>query len=187
VSEPVSGTATPSSALAEARARSAASHPVRVIVLGEIHRGDDGVAFIAVRAAVAALTPAVMSRVEIRETGQLDPADLVELPARGSAVVVDAVVGVPIGKVVVLSLEDVARGGDPGSAPRPRSSHVLPVDQLVALAAALRGSPPHGVLVGVGCERFGLGEGLSPAVEAAVPALAATIRAEVERLIAEAS
>ena len=71
--------------------------------------------------------------------------------------------------------------------PVPRSSHVLPVEQLVALAAALRGSPPRGVLVGVGCVSFGLGESMSPAVVAAIPAFTAAIRTEIERLVAEAS
>lgn len=185
--EPLPDIDIPPDAFAEARARSAAIRPVRVIVLGEPHRGDDGVAFVAVREAVAGLAPSVTAVVEVRETGQLDPADLVELAARGGAVVADAVVGVPVGEIVVLPLEVVAAGVPGGAAPVPRSSHVLPVDQLVALAAALRGNPPRGVLVGVGCERFGLGEPLSAAVAAVVPEFAATIRAEIERLAAEAS
>jgi hydrogenase maturation protease len=143
---------------------------------------------VAVREVAADLPPDVLDRVEIRETGQLDPADLVELAAAGGAIVVDAIVGVPAGEVVVLPLEMLA-AGTPGSGRQgcsgaiPRSSHVLPVDQLVALAAALRGAPPRGVLVGVGCERFGYGESLSPAVAAAVPLLAAVIRSEIARLL----
>jgi hydrogenase maturation protease len=187
VREPLPDVATPPDAFAEARARSAANHPVRVIVLGEPHRGDDGVAFLAAREAMAALAPPMCALVEVRETGQLDPADLVELAASGGAVVVDAVVGVPVGEIVVLPLEVGAAGAPDGSVPVPRSSHVLPVDQLVALAAALRGAPPRGVLVGVGCERFEFGESLTPAVAAVVPEFAATIRAEIERLVAEAS
>ena len=187
MSEPLPIAATSTGGFAEARARSAGNHPVLVIVLGERHRGDDGVAFAAVGAAMAALSPMAQSRVEVRETGQLDPADLVELPVGGAAVVVDAVAGVPVGEVVVLPLEAVAAGVSDAGSPVPRSSHVLPVDQLVALAAALRGSPPRGVLVGVGGERFGFGEGLSPGVEAAVPAFVAAIRVEVERLVAAIS
>ena len=172
-------------AYASARSIAAARHPIRVIVLGEPTRGDDAVAFPATRDAVAALPQAVRGRVEVRETGQLDPADLVELTAEGAAVVVDAVVGVDAGEVVVLSLERLAAlASEAGACPSPRSSHVLPVEQLVALAVALRGSPPRGVLVGVGGARFGIGEPLSPAVEAAVPDLAAAIRAEIERLAA---
>ena len=186
MTEPGPGAATPSGAFAAARARAAASHPVRVIVLGDRHRRDDGVAFVAVPAAIAELALQDAERVEVRETGQLDPADLVELADDGGAVVVDAVVGVPAGEVVVLPLGIVATARPTAGAPVPRSSHVLPVDQLVGLAAALRGAPPRGVLVGMGGEQFGFGEGLSPAVEAAVPVFAATIRAEIERQLAGA-
>lgn len=185
--EPAPGATAPSGGFAEARARSATDHPVRVIVLGESHRGDDGVGFVAVASVMAGLPPHIRARVEVRETGQLDPADLIELSSAAAAIVVDAVVGVPVGEVVVLPLELVAASSPATAAPVPRSSHVLPVDQLVALAAVLRGGPPEGVLVGVGGERFGFGEGLSPAVEAAMPRFAAAIRAEIERLVAEAS
>ncbi len=163
------------------------NQPVRLIVLGELHRGDDAVGFVAAREAMSGLGPSIAARVEVREAGQLDPADLVELVEGRGAVVVDAVVGVPVGEVVVLSLEAVAAAAPDARRPVARSSHVLPVDQLVALAGALRGSAPHGVLVGVGGASFGLGEPISPAVSDAVPAFAAAIRAEIERLVAEAS
>jgi hydrogenase maturation protease len=183
-------------AYADARSAAAARHPIRVIVLGEPQRGDDGVAYVATRSVVGALDPTIRDRLEVRETGQLDPADLVELAATGAAVVVDAVVGVPPGKVVVVPLGRLAtaaseEGGrrmdsdDP--IPTPRSTHVLPVDQLVALAAALRGSVPRGVLVGLGGSCFELGAGFSPPVEAALPAFGAAIRAEIERLAADAA
>jgi hydrogenase maturation protease len=165
-------------AFAAARARTAASHPIRVIVLGEPHRGDDGVAFVAVRQVMRDLDPSVAARIEVRETGQLDPADLVELAPDGAAIVVDAVVGVPAGEVVVVALEDIAGEG----AVQARSTHVLPVDQLVGLAAALRGSPPPGVLVGIGGERFAFEVGLSAAVSAALPAFVERIRTEVLRV-----
>lgn len=179
---------------ASARSAAAARHPIRVIVLGEPQRGDDGVAFVVTRAVVSALDPTVRDRLEVRETGQLDPADLVELATTGAAVVVDAVIGVPPGEVVVLPLGRLATAAsDDGGGwsasddpmPTPRSTHVLPVDQLVALAAALRGSVPRGVLVGLGGACFDLGAGFSPPVEAALPAFGAAIRAEIERLAAD--
>lgn len=158
--------------------------PIRVLVLGERHRGDDAVAFVAARRAVALLDEHDRPLVELRETGQLDPADLVELPGGGAAVVVDAVVGVPAGEIVVLQLErlaDLAAGriAREGREAMPRSSHVLPVDQLVALATALRGDPPKGVLVGIGGSRFELGSEPSPAVAAATDAFIARIAEEL--------
>ncbi|HYM85069.1 MAG TPA: hydrogenase maturation protease [Candidatus Dormibacteraeota bacterium] len=165
------------------RGRHGSARPVRIIVLGDRSRGDDAVAYLAVRDALAGLPDAVLARLDVRETGQLDPADLVEIPDGGFALVVDAVAGVPAGEVVRLPLGEVAPAAEGG--PVPRSSHVLPVDQLVALAGVLRGGDPPGVLLGVGAERFGFGEPLSPAVADAIPALAAAIRAELAHLGSE--
>lgn len=166
--------------LLAARAGRGSARPLRLIVLGDRQRGDDGAAAAAVPLALAALTPEARARVAVRETGQLDPADLVELPEGGAAIVVDAVVGVTPGVIVVLPLDALPAAGGP----TPRSSHVLPVDQLVALATALRGTPPPGVLVGVGASRFGIGEPFSPAVAEAVARLASAVAGEIERLVA---
>ena len=127
------------------------------------------------------------ARVEVRETGQLDPADLVELAADGGAVVVDAVVGVPVGEVVVLPLEVVAAGTRGTSAPVPRS------------AARATGGPARGARGGAardhrraacwsawGAAARARGAD-APAVAVAIPALTAAIRAEIERLVAAAS
>lgn len=66
--------------------------------------------------------------------------------------------------------------------PSPRSTHVLPVADVVALARVVRPGLPAGSFVGIGGERFGLGDGLSPAVEAALPAFVEAIEAAVDRL-----
>jgi hypothetical protein len=56
----------------------------------------------------------------------------------------------------------------------------MPPDQVIALGGALRGSLPAGMFVGIGVAEFGLGEGLSPAVQSGLPAfvdaLASAIR-----------
>ena len=133
-------------AYAAARASHGGSHPIRVIVLGEPHRGDDGVAFVAVRQAMRDLAATVARP----RRGPRDRSARPGRPRRAAR----------------------RRGGDrrrrrprrgrgrdrrhPARGPRDRgahparSSHVLPVEQLVGLAAALRGSPPPGVLVGIG-------------------------------------
>ena len=165
------------------RGRQSADRPVRLIVLGDRSRGDDAVAYAAAHEALVGMAESVRSRIDVRETGQLDPADLVEIPDGGAAVIVDAVVGIPPGQLISLPLraiEPVAEG-----TPVPRSSHVLPVDQLVALAGVLRGGDPPGLLVGLGAEDFEFGHPLSPAVAAAIPALARAVRKELERLVAE--
>ncbi len=163
------------------RVHRSAARPVRLIVLGDRSRGDDAVAYAAVHEALLGLSEPVRARVDVRETGQLDPADLVEIPDGGAALVVDAVVGVPAGQLVSLPLAELGPAAE--GRPLPRSSHVLPLDQLVALAGVLRGGDPPGLLVGVGAERFGFGDPLSPPVARAIPALAATVRRELERLV----
>ena len=164
------------------------TRPVRVIVLGERHRGDDAVTFPAARRALASLDGVARDRIELRETGQLDPADLVELPPGGSALIIDAVVGVPPGEIVTIPLgrlADLAAGRVERDAREamPRSCHVLPVDQLVALAAALRGESPHGILLGIGGACFDLGSEPSTAVVEALDGFAERIAGELADLL----
>jgi hydrogenase maturation protease len=147
--------------------------PVRLYVLGEANRGDDGAAFLAAGLLEArGALPA-----DVVPAGQLGPDSFVDLPAGTAVVVADAVVGVPPGTVVTRPLAEVATGG--GAAPR--SSHVMPLQQVLALAGIL-GGLPEGVFVGIGAASFELGAPPSPAVRAALPSFAAAIAREVERL-----
>jgi hydrogenase maturation protease len=152
-----------------------AADRMQLLVCGEPARGDDAVGF----AAVAALPAAARDRVNVVACGQLQVDHLLDVPADVACIVVDAAVGVPPGEVVTLSLADVAarRGGG-----APRSSHTLPPDQAIALAAALRGAAPVGVFVGIGGVDFELGADLSPAVRAGLPRLVESLVAEIERL-----
>ena len=147
-----------------------------ILVCGEPERGDDAVAF----AAVAALPAAVRDRADIVPCGQLEVDDLLEVTAGVPCIVVDAAVGVPPGEVVTVPLADIAarRGGG-----APRSSHALAPDQVIALAATLRGAPPDGVFVGIGGVDFDLGADLSPAVRAGLPRLVERLVTEIERLV----
>jgi hydrogenase maturation protease len=148
---------------------------LRLLICGEPARGDDAAAF----AAVTALPSAVRDRVDVVSCGQLQVDHLLDVPAGVPCIVLDAAVGVPPGEVVMLSLADVAarRGGS-----APRTSHTLAPDQVIALAATLRGAPPAGVFIGIGGADFALGAELSPAVLAGLPRLVEVIAREVERL-----
>jgi Ni,Fe-hydrogenase maturation factor len=96
------------------------------------------------------------------------------------AVVVDAAVGIAPGHVVTLTIRQIA--GDPES-PTPRSSHELPVDQVLGLADVLRpGGLPEGTFVGIGGRRFGYGRPLSRSVRLNMSAFQAAIAAELSRL-----
>ncbi len=148
---------------------------LRVLVCGETARGDDAVAL----TAVEALPTEVLARVIIVRCGQLEVGHLLDVPDGAACVVIDAAVGVAPGEIVAIPLDAIAaRGGTPG----PRSSHTLPPDEAIRLAAALRGRPPEGVFVGIGGSDFRLGAGLSPAVRSALPAFVDRLASEIVRL-----
>jgi len=150
----------------------------RVVVLacGEPERGDDAAAL----RAIERLPAATLEAVEIRRCRSLGPDDLLEIGPDEACLLVDAAVGVAPGQVIGGPLESLARPA-PGAA-SPRSSHLLPVEEAVRLAAILRPGLPAGSFVGIGGASFGLGEGLSSAVEDGLPAFVEAIAAGIERL-----
>jgi hydrogenase maturation protease len=162
-----------------ARDRTPARRRVPVFVCGDPSRGDDAAGL----AAVELLPPDVRARADVVMAGQLDVLLLLDLPADAPCVLVDAVAGLPPGEIWVrplVALVDRARGlADAGRAPEPRSSHELPLDQVLALAATLRARPPAGTFVGISGSCWDLGAPLSPAVAVALPAFAAAIATAV--------
>ena len=145
---------------------------VRVVGCGHPDVGDDALGLLAVRIARPALGPGV-DVIEIATADRL--VDL--LASDGDVIVVDAVRTssgtVPAGTLVREVASDEAFA-IPGTS---MSSHGLGIADAVRLAAAL-GPVPRVVFLGVEAERVAIGEGLSPAVERALPALVAAIVAE---------
>ena len=153
---------------------------VRLLVCGNADRGDDGAALSAVATLLPALPSALLECLEVRRCGHLRVEDLLDVPEGEVAVVVDAAVGIAPGHVVTLSIRDIVAGAD---APTPRSSHELPVEQVLGLANTLRpGGLPEGTFVGIGGRRFGYGRPLSRSVRLNMPAFQAAIAAELSRL-----
>ena len=152
---------------------------VPIFVCGEHARGDDAAGF----SAVALLPPGLREQVDVVPVGQLDILFLMDLPADAPCVVVDAVAGIRAGEVWVrplAALVDRARALQAsGRAPEPRSSHELPLEQVLALAATLRDAPPAGTFVGIGGTCFEVGTPLTAPVAAALPAFADAIAAEI--------
>jgi hydrogenase maturation protease len=147
-------------------------------VCGTADRGDDGAALSAVAGLLPGLPAHLLSALDVRRCEQLQIEDLLDLPEETGCVIVDAVVGVGTGEVVTLPL-DAFPGADRQAGITPRSSHTLPMGQLVELAAILRGRPVRGVFVGLGGRSFGYGRGLGRTVRAALPAFRAAIEAEL--------
>lgn len=141
---------------------------VEVLVCGAPDRGDDGAPI----AAAALIGDRAATNVRIRIVGQLDIDDLLAVPATAGVVIVDAAIGLRGGRIVELPLTGLI-GREDG--PRPRSSHALAFPEVVGLAEFIRGRPMCGRVVVIGGSSFGLGEALSPAVAAALPALTTAV------------
>lgn len=153
---------------------------VRLLVCGNADRGDDGAALSAVATLLPSLPPAMLERLEVRRCGHLRVEDLTDVPANEVAVVVDAAVGIPPGHVITLPIDRIL--ADPES-PAPRSSHELPIDQVLGLAQVLRpGGLPAGTFIGIGGRRFGYGRPLSRSVRLNMTSFQAAIASELARL-----
>ncbi len=153
---------------------------VRLLVCGNADRGDDGAALSAIATLLPSLPSALLERLEVRRCGHLRVEDLMDVPAGEIALVVDAAVGVPPGHVVTLPIAQIV--ADP-TAPTPRSSHELPIEQVLGLAQAMRpGGLPEGTFVGIGGRRFGYGRPLSRSVRLNLTKFQAAIATELARL-----
>lgn len=153
---------------------------VRLLVCGNADRGDDGAALSAVATLLPSLPSAMLERLEVRRCGQLRVEDFTDVPANEVTIVVDAAVGIPPGHVVTVSIDRILT--EDGS-PAPRSSHELPIDQVLGLAQVLRpGGLPEGVFVGIGGRRFGYGRPLSRSVRLNMASFQAAITVELARL-----
>ena len=150
------------------------TRPIRMLVCGNAERGDDGAALAAVAGLLPGLPPHLLQLLEVRRCEQLAIEDLVDLAPDTACVIVDTVVGVPVGEVVTMPLTEVA-SRDGAAGVTPRSSHVLPIGQLVAIAGILRERPIEGEFVGLGGRSFGFGRALGRPVRAALPAFRSAI------------
>ena len=133
-----------------------------LLACGNLDRRDDGAALRATTGLAAVAC------------GHLDIDDLLGAPAGRPIVICDAAVGVPVGQVVTLTFDQLLANP---RGPSPHSSHALPIDQVIGVARAVSLAPIDGVFVGIGGTDFGYGEGLSTAVEAALPSFRAAIEA----------
>ncbi len=153
---------------------------VRLLVCGNADRGDDGAALSAIATLLPSLPSGLLERMEVRRCGHLRVEDLMDVPPGEIVLIVDAAVGIPPGHVVTLPIGQIV--ADP-TAPAPRSSHELPIDQVMGLAREMRpGGLPEGTFVGIGGRRFGYGRPLSRSVRLNLPTFQAAIAAELALL-----
>lgn len=152
------------------------ARPVRLLVCGSADRGDDGAALSAVAGLLSGLPPHLLTVLEVKRCEQLELEDLLDLPEGTACVITDAVIGLPVGQIVTIPLAELPER-DAAAAPIPRSSHVLPIGQLVAIAQLMRDAPLAGSFVGIGGRSFGFGRALGRPVRAALPAFRGAIEA----------
>jgi len=146
---------------------------VLILGLGNPLRGDDGVGCRLVEELARRELPPGVQVLDGGAAG-LDLLDLVE--GWGRVVIVDAAeMGRMPGEIVRFTPADVRLA----SAPDPFSLHHAGLSEALALADALGRALPEMVIFGVQPASVGWGEELSPAVEAALPALIATVLEEV--------
>jgi hydrogenase maturation protease len=151
---------------------------VRVLVCGSADRGDDGAALTAIAHVLPSLDAAICARLEIRRCPQLDATDLIDVSPDEACLILDTVVGVEAGQIVELPLAALVRDLEVA----PRSSHALPIQQVVGIAEAVRGSLPSGLFLGIGGKWFGFGSTRSRAVRQAMPAFERAVRATITGL-----
>jgi hydrogenase maturation protease len=149
--------------------------PVRLLVCGNADRGDDGAALAAVAGLLPGLPSTLLAVLEVRRCEALQLEDLLELPDGMACVIVDAAVGLPSGEIISLPLTELP-ARDAAGGPTPRSSHVLPIGHLIAIADVMRG-PVDGTFIAVGGHSFGFGRGIGRPVRRALPAFRAAIEA----------
>jgi hydrogenase maturation protease len=159
---------------------------VRLLVCGNAERGDDGAALAAVAGLLPGLPPHLLAVLEVRRCEQLELEDLLDLPDWTSCVIVDTAVGLPVGTVITIPLVELP-DRDAAAGPNLRSSHVLPLGQLVAIAQIMREHAVEGSFVGLGGRSFGFGRALGRPVRAALPAFRSAIEAALIQAAATSS
>ena len=141
---------------------------VLIIGWGNPLRGDDGLGW---HAATRLAEDGRLAGATVLRRHQLTPELAQDVAAANRVVLVDA--GVergPPGTVTVTPVEP-ERAGRAG----PPLSHHLDPGALAALSQRLYGRVPPMLLVRVAAASFEAGEGLSPALEAALPTVLATV------------
>jgi hydrogenase maturation protease len=142
-----------------------------VVGYGNPLRGDDGIGWVI---AGRLATDPRFAGTEILQRHQLTPELALDVSRADFVVLVDARSGPPAGSIAIERV-------DPAHVSGTTWSHHLGPVSLVALAGELYGRAAEVQVVSVGVDSLEVGEGLSPAVEAAVEDAIDTIAGLVRR------
>lgn len=143
--------------------------PVVIVGVGSLLRRDDGAGIVAARRLRAVLPLSVRVDESAAEVSEL----LTLLSSCRCAILIDAACGIPAGQVLRIDAHAQTLPTAPST-----SSHALTLAQILDLGRALGQLPETLILYGIGATDFGMGEGISPAVDAGVTEV-------VDRIVAE--
>ena len=135
--------------------------PIRLLVCGSVDRRDDGAAIWAAAHLLPGPSREQLPGLDVHRCGQLDIDDLVDDGRGAPVVIIDAAVGVPPGKVVTLTFDELLSRRH---AAAPHSSHALPISQVIGVAREMSDGPVDGLFVGIGAGDLGFGRSLSKPV-----------------------
>jgi hydrogenase maturation protease len=138
---------------------------VRLLVCGNVDRADDGAAIWAVSHLLPGAAADELPGLDVRRCGQLEVEDLVDGGLVGPLLIVDTAVGIRPGRIVTLSFDELLQHT---SSAAPRSSHSLPIDQVIGVARHLADGPVDGLFVGIGAGDVSHGRSLSKPVREAM-------------------
>jgi hydrogenase maturation protease len=142
----------------------AAGAGVLVIGYGNSLRSDDGVGW---HAAHLLADDPRLARAEVVVRHQLAPELALDVSKASLVVLIDASAAEPPGMIAVRRVSN-----DPSGARPQATSHHMGPQEIVELARELYGAAPEVFVVGVGISSTEAGEELTPAVAAALPAVA---------------
>lgn len=137
--------------------------PTLVIGIGNTLRGDDGVGFRVAEQLVESQPP----HVYVIATHQLLPEHADDIRHARQVIFVDAATTLPPGYVLQKPMQRCANAQ--------RSMHHMSPEQLLWMSHTLFDAAPAAWLITVGAEQFDTVEALSPAVERALPEVAALL------------
>ncbi len=151
---------------------------VLVVGYGSTLRGDDGAG---PRAAEVVAEDPRLAGATVLVRHQLTPELAADMAAARLVVLVDARADAEAGAVVVERVSGTAPSGGPGGPiGAGATTHHVGAAEVTALARDLWDARPDVFTVGVGAASFAVGDGLSPAVERALPAAVDAIASLVE-------
>ena len=154
-----------------------AREAVWVVGVGNLLARDEGIGPAAVERLKAEPLPA---RVALLDAGTDLVAAMMEFADAGHVILIDAMrAGGAPGTIYRLTLEELEGRAKAGASDL--SAHGLGVVEAVGLARAVGMRVPPTVVFGVEPGEVAFGEGLSPAVEAAMQRLVAAVRREIVR------